>query len=179
MWLPIRDDVPTGPRWHDVSAHGTGTAGFTYLEVLVAVVILALAALSMGAALQANRDAAERGEQAAIADWLLQDGIAWARSLPRLDPTAPTFGSEAGERAGFDVDDVDDLAGLVEEAPTDRTGAAAGADWRRRFAVESVTTADPTAATTAGGSALLRVVVAVDHRNSEVATGTVWLARTP
>lgn len=155
------------------------SGGFTYLEVLVAVVVLALAALSMGAALQATRDAGADGERAATADWLLQDGIAWVRSLPRLDASAPTFGNEADERAGVDVDDVDDLTDLVESAPADRTGNASDGDWERHWKVESVTTADPSAVTSAGGSALLRVTIAITHRRSEVATATLWLARTP
>ena len=159
--------------------HQAGTGGFTYLEVLVAIAVLAIATTAMASALDQVRMAADDEERAAIAEHLLHDGLAWVRSLPRLDGTSPVFGSESGESPGVDVDDVDDLANVVETAPIDRGGLRHDAAWRRRWTVESVRLDDPDIAAADGSTTLLRVGLAVAHDGTEVATSSLLLARTP
>lgn len=159
--------------------HRDGDGGFTYLEVLVAIAVLATAATAMASALEQVRMAAADEERAAIAEHLLHDGLAWVRSLPRLDGTSPVFGSESGETRGVDVDDVDDLANVVETAPVDRGGSRHDAAWSRRWTVSSVRLANPDSAATDGSTTLLRVGLTVAHDGDELATASLLLARTP
>lgn len=157
----------------------TADGGFTYLEVLVAIAVLATAATAMASALEQVRMAAADDERTAIAEHLLHDGLAWVRSLPRLDATSPTFGAESGETRGVDIDDVDDLANVVETAPVDRGGSKHDAAWSRRWTVESVRLANPNSAGADGSTTLLRIGLAVTHDGDEVATASLLLARTP
>lgn len=158
---------------------GDDEAGFTYLEVLVAIAVLATAAIAMASALEQVRMAAADDERAATAEHLLQDGLAWVRTLPRIDGTAPTFGAESGETRGVDVDDVDDLANVVETAPVDRGGTQHTTAWSRRWTVESVRLANPNSAGADGSTPLLRVGLAVAYDGTEVSAASLLLARTP
>lgn len=155
------------------------SAGFTYLEVLVAIAVLATAVIAMASALEQVRMAAADDERAAVAEHLLHDGLAWVRTLPRLDADSPVFGAESGETRGADIDDVDDLANVVETAPVDRGGTRHDAAWSRRWTVESVRLANPDSAGADGSTTLLRVGLAVALDGAEVATASLLLARTP
>lgn len=154
----------------------TPTAGFTLLEVLVAVSILSIGALAMGSALEQARFAAADDARAAIADHLLQDGLAYVRSLPRLDPDEPGFGAEAAELV---VDDVDDLDERVETGPVDLGGVPHDSRWTRRFVVQSVDVDAPTTILADGTGPLLRVLVTVALDGAELRTASLLLARTP
>lgn len=154
--------------------------GFTYLEVLLAAVVLAGTMTCMGFALANTDDLAEQQRVQAEARYLLQDGVAWLRMLARVDPSdASGFGMEAGETTLADVDDVDDLNGVVETAPVDRSGTAAGTDWQRTWKVATATVTTPNTDATAGSTPLLRVRIGVVHQGREVAMETVLLSRTP
>ena len=151
--------------------------GFTYVEVLLAVAILAAAAVSAAYAVAQARSAGADAAVAATAEYLLQDGFAWARSLPRVDEaTSGTFGLETGETV---PDDVDDLDGLDERPPVDRAGNTMSGRWRRRWDVASVLVTDPTNEQGNGSTHLLRVEVRVLLDGSDVLTGSILLARTP
>ncbi|MCU0867056.1 MAG: type II secretion system GspH family protein [Planctomycetes bacterium] len=163
-----------------------GSRGFTYLEVLVAIVVLAGAAITASEALIGVRDRDERAARQATARHLLQDGLAIVLRLPRIDDVSPVFGREAGEPAltgsedlGTAVDDVDDLDGVVQTAPVDLGGLAHATAWRRRWVVTSAQLADPRLDAAAGSTSLLRVVIGIDHDGAELATTTILLARTP
>lgn len=162
----------------------TGTArrqgGFTYLEVLLATVVLAATMTSIGYALANSRDVAEQQQITAQARYLLQDGIAWARMLARVDAGTPSgFGREAGETTIADIDDVDDLLGLVETGPTDRAGVAASADWQRSWTVVSANLTTPTTNATNGSTPLLRVGITIAYQGRVVTSETLLLSRTP
>ena len=152
------------------------TRGFSYVEVLVAVVVLAGAVLAAAHALGSARehDAAEATRRGA--DALLQDAITRVRALARLEAAFPSFGLEAGETV---PDDVDDLDGWTENGPTDVSGTTWPSDWRRVHTVDSVALADPTSVVADGSTSLLRVRIGVAYRGTEVATETLWFARTP
>lgn len=154
----------------------TQAAGFTLLEVLVAVSILSIGALAMGSALEQARFAAADDARAAIADHLLQDGLAYVRSLPRLDPDSPRFGAEAAELV---VDDVDDLDERVETGPVDLGSVAHDTRWTRRYTVQSVDVDAPTTILTDGTGPLLQVTVTVALDGDDLRTASLLLARTP
>jgi Tfp pilus assembly protein PilV len=163
-----------------VTSRSRHADGFTYLEVLLAAVVLAGTMTCMGFALVNTDDMAERQQLQAQARYLLHDGIAWLRMLPRVDASdASGFGMEAGESLLADIDDVDDLTGVVETAPTDRGGVAASADWQRTWKVTSADLATPTTDAAAGSTPLLRVRIGIVHQGREIAGETLLLARTP
>lgn len=156
------------------------TAGFTYVEVLLAAALLAVTTATIGYALGHARDLGDRQALAAQGRYLLHDGLAWLQTLPREDVAEPGgFGMEAGESALADVDDVDDLAGMVETGPLDRLGNAAEADWTRTWTISSADLTTPTTDATSGSTPLLRVSLAVHCRGREITRETLLLSRTP
>lgn len=154
----------------------TNQRGRTHLEVLLAVVIRAGAVTSAAFARGQTRNTSASVDQAAVARYLLQDGVSWVRSLPRIDDTSPVFGSEAGETR---VDDVDDLDGRTEKPPTDQTGTSFSADWSRQWTVESVSLTDPLLVVADGSTTLLRIRIDVAYQGTLLASETVLIARTP
>ncbi len=148
--------------------------GFGYLEVLLALVVVASAVSAAGLALQSHalgqRDVAERS----LARSLVAEGLELAHALPLLDPeTGAQGGLEAGELAGS-VDDVGDLDGRSEAPPRDALGQiveAPGA-WRREFAVERVAASAPEQLDARGG--LLRLRVGVWRDDVLLAESTAW-----
>lgn len=154
--------------------------GFTYLEVLLAAVLLAGTVTTMGYALAQSRDSADEQAIVATGRHLLQDGLAWLRLLPRSDRADSShFGMETGESRLADVDDVDDLADLVETGPLDRHGTAADSDWSRSWSVTSASVASPATAAAKASTPLMNVRVTVSYRGRVVASETLLLARTP
>ena len=160
--------------------------GFTCLEVLVAIVVLAGAAITASEALIGVRDRDERAARQATARHLLQDGLAIVLRLQRIDADSPVFGREADEPVingsddlGVIVDDVDDLNGVVQTGPVDLSGQAHATAWRRRWLVTSATLADPRTDAAPGSTSLMRVVIGIDHDGAELATTSILLARTP
>ena len=150
--------------------------GFTYLEVLLAVVILAGAVTSAAFALGQTRNTSTSVDQAAVARYLLQDGVSWLRSLPRIDDTGAVFGAETGETV---VDDVDDLDGRSENPPTDRVGTTFTTDWRRTWTVDSVSLTDPMLVVADGSTSLMRIRIDILYLGTSLASETVLMARTP
>lgn len=151
--------------------------GFTYVEVLLAITILAAAAVSAAYAVAQARTVDENAAITASAEYLLQDGFAWARSLSRVDEAiSGTFGLEPGESV---PDDVDDLDGLDERPPRNRGGNLMHDRWRRRFDVASVTVGNPSDEENGGTTHLLRVEIEVLCNGDTIATASILLARTP
>ena len=163
-----------------MTARRDPAAGFSYLEVMIASVILAGAVTCMGLALEQSATVSANAPIAATGDYLLQDGVAWARSLRRLDATGSTaLGMEAGETLIAHIDDVDDLAGLVETNPVDRIGTAYGTRWRRAWTVVSAQIANPALTAAAGSTPLLRIDITVSLDGAVIASDTILLSRTP
>jgi prepilin-type N-terminal cleavage/methylation domain-containing protein len=151
-------------------------AGFTLIEVLLAVVVLACGTLGAAYAVGHVRQQGDDAVVAATARYLVDDGVAWVQSLRRIDDAGPVFGTEPDD---VDVDDVDDLDDRVETAPADRGGNAQSSDWQRRFVVDSVQIADPTLAVADGSTPLMRVRIQVAWQGSLRATDELLLARVP
>jgi hypothetical protein len=159
--------------------------GFTYLEVLIAVVVLAGAVVTASGALISAKDRDREQSQMATAKHLLEDGVAIVMRLPRLDESAPVFGREAGEStddnpADVDdlADDVDDLARVVQVGPTDLSGLVHGAAWERRWTVQSVALDDLGVAGD-GSTPLMQVRISILYQGNLLLVHTFLLARTP
>lgn len=156
------------------------SSGFTYLEVLLAAAILAGTMASMGFALASANDLAEQQRITAQGRYLMQDGVAWLRMLPRVDANDPSgFGMEAGESTLAHIDDVDDLRGVVETGPTDRAGVASSSDWQRQWTVFSANLTTPSTDAANGSTPLLRVSITISYQGRVVTSDTLLLSRTP
>jgi prepilin-type N-terminal cleavage/methylation domain-containing protein len=150
--------------------------GFTYLEVLLAVVVLAMGTVAASQALLSLQDQDERMQPQRLARQLLEDGVAWVRTLPRLDPQNPVFGVEADDAM---IDDVDDLSSTIETGPTDLGGNGWAADWYRSWSVRSVAPDAIAAPASPGSTTLLEVTITVGCDGADLAATTLLLARTP
>ncbi|MBK9385806.1 MAG: hypothetical protein IPN34_13430 [Planctomycetes bacterium] len=150
--------------------------GFGYLEVLLALVVVASAVSAAGLALQSQALAQRNLEERSLARALASEGLELARTLPLLDPeTGLQGGLDAGELAGS-ADDVGDLDDRSESPPRDAAGQLVGAagDWRRAYSVERVSSLAPEQLDPVG--ALLRVRVAVWRAELLLAEATAWRA---
>ncbi|MBL8754931.1 MAG: hypothetical protein JNK15_16620 [Planctomycetes bacterium] len=150
--------------------------GFTYLEVLLAVVVLAAGTTAASQALLSLRDQDERMQPQRLAEQLLEDGVAFVRTLPRVDVETPVFGAEADDRA---IDDVDDLDRTTQFGPTDLGGTAWPANWHRSWKVRSVEPATPNTSASPGSTGLLEVRITVGCDGADLASVSLLLARTP
>lgn len=154
----------------------SSTRGFTYLEVLLAVVILAGAAISASGALIAMRDRDEQEALSATAAHLLADGVARAYRLLRVDNSAPVFGPEASDTVS---DDIDDLDGLIETGPVDLGGDTHASSWQRGWRVTSANLSITDQEEAPGSTPLMRVRISIRRSGAELAATTILLARTP
>ena len=148
--------------------------GFGYLEVLLALVVLATAVSAAGLALQSHALGRAGAAELALARALVDEGLAAAERLPLLDPES---GTEGGREVGeVEADDLGDLDGWVEPAPRDAFGAPVGeaGEWRREFAVERVAGAAPDRAESSG--AAWRIRVAALRNGRLLAEGILWRA---
>ncbi|MEM7202809.1 MAG: type II secretion system protein [Planctomycetota bacterium] len=159
---------------------GREAGGFAYLEVLLGIVILGLAVATMGAGLQSTRTAlTERGVEE-VAEYLVQDGLAWVQRLGRRDDNFPSsWGREIFESVLRLYDDVDDVDGLVQSPVSDQAGEEFDATWSRSFVVESVDPAAPDVVVADNSTDLMRVRVAALRGNVEAAAEVMLLWRTP
>ncbi len=152
--------------------------GFTYLEVLLAVVVLAMGTIGASQAVLSLQQQDERVLPELLAQQLLDDAVAYVRTLPRQDTVSPVFGREGGEGTGT-VDDVDDLEKDVEKGPTDLAGTVWSKDWSRVWAVRSVSPNAVATTAPAGSTPLVEVQIVIEYLGAELARTVLLLARTP
>jgi Tfp pilus assembly protein PilV len=147
-------------------------AGFTFVEALLAVVLLAVTVTTMVVALDHVRTVNQENDDAAIATHLLHDGIARARILRRT-------GSATAVADPDDAASVEDLNGVGEVAPNDLAGAVFSTEWKRTWSVAHADVDAPLNNATATSTTLLRVTVAVAKNGVEEAAETFLLSKTP
>jgi hypothetical protein len=150
--------------------------GFGYLEVLLALVVVASAVSAAGLALQSHALGRRDAAQHELARELVAAGLTLARSLPIVDPEMGVQGGREAGEAQERADDVGDLDGWVESAPRDALGQliGVGGEWSRAFAVERVSSVEPQRLDPRG--ALLRIRVAALRGARVVAEGVCWRA---
>lgn len=150
--------------------------GFGYLELLLALVVLASAVAGAGLALQNHVLMRHGTEERAVAHGLVQEGLALARVLPRVDPESGRLGGLDPGQTNLDVNDVGDLHTRVESPPRDARGIAIGSpgEWERSYLVTVVDAMDLKTEVLSG--ALLHVQVMVRNRGRTMASGSIWIA---
>lgn len=89
--------------------------GFTLVEALIALAILETAVLAVVYTMTAGAKQTVAGDQVWRAGWLAEDLMEEIVCLDYADQVSPTsFGTEAGESARADFDDIDDYNGFAE-----------------------------------------------------------------
>lgn len=158
-------------RSGDPSIRGAGRAGFTLMESLTALGIMAVAGTALVAGVTSGVETAEYAVESQMAQGLAAQMFDEIAACRYCDATGSynqsTLGPEAGETSGasrVNFDDIDDYAGLVEQPPKDRFGIALGTEngsgatrhanfvasanyfnnWRREVSVVYVSAADLT-----------------------------------
>ena len=157
--------------------------GFTLIEAMISMVIVAVVILAAvraaGASARAQYQAAQRAKAQFLATGLIAEVLQASFEEPR---GGTFFGRDAGEVAGSkaNYNDVDDYHGWTESPPQDRAGAPIStfAGWERAVAVEWVNP-DNLAQTSAFDTGAKRVTISVRYNGSLVTTHVGVRTRAP
>lgn len=150
---------------------------FSFVEVLLATLVLALAATATAYWVETvnnlRQDAAEQTVGLALVK--VMEGI--LQPLPFREPGTAALGPEPGEVLD-EFDDLDDFHGLVASPPldNDRRPQSEYADWEVRVTVEPV---DPATLAVVAESDLRRVRIVAAHDGRPIAGGWWLRARSP
>ena len=154
-------------------------AGFTLIEVLVAIATIALGIVAMLTAVGSSTRVNGQGRKITQASFIAQELREWTVKLPFSDPDA----GDADNPPGPDgtnpqvfVDDLDDLMNVQYSPPRDGQGSPVTdlVGWSQTIAL---TWRDPNSLSTvvaAGGSDVIHVQVTIAKDGTEVLT-TGWL----
>jgi prepilin-type N-terminal cleavage/methylation domain-containing protein len=152
--------------------------GFTLIEALVATMIIGIAVVALLTANISHTKVNAFGINTSTAEFLVEEIRSLTASLDVVDPEfgAVTFGTETGENAVTDYDDLDDFDGEVFNPPINVLGAelADFSEYTQIVTVENVGANDFTTAIADHGSPIVRVSVQI-MMNSEEITSTSWI----
>ena len=146
------------------------SAGFTLVEVLVAVAIVGIVFTVLLEAFTVGLRMLEQSRHTTIAAGLAEEIHEMVLTLPLSDPEQPTnWGLEAGESAP-DFDDLDDLDGLVISPPLTSDGfvLADRANYAQQVTVVSVSATDFNQVVADGASDVYRISVSITYQGGEV-----------
>jgi prepilin-type N-terminal cleavage/methylation domain-containing protein len=154
-------------------------AGFSLIELMIAVVILGIGIAALMGTFAAGTRANNTGRRAAEAAFLAQEIREWTLRLPFTDLNDADQGNPPGPD-GSDpqafVDDLDDLMGVTYSPPRDATGTAITdkAEWTETIELTWLNPQDLTASVADGGSDIVCVTVTLRCDGQEALT-TSWL----
>ena len=155
---------------------GRSAAGFTIIEAVLSVVIVATLTTTMLTSVSANRAAMktmnDRAQGLMLAEALVAEIVALPFNDPSgsvIDPIGPNSGEAGATRAAFD--DCDDYHGFSEPNCLDKSGVAiaAGSGYARSVTVEFVQAAALNTAA-GSGSRVKRITVTVSSGSKPVAS---------
>ncbi|MDH4239365.1 MAG: prepilin-type N-terminal cleavage/methylation domain-containing protein [Phycisphaerae bacterium] len=116
--------------------------GFSFIEVLIAIVLVGIAIASLIAANSSFTKTNAAGTELSTAEFLLEQIKELTVVLPVVDPNTgmSTFGPEAGETTLADYDDLDDFDGAVFSPPINNYKATLNdfAAYTQQITVENV-----------------------------------------
>lgn len=151
--------------------------GFTFIEVLFAVLLVGLAIASLMAANAAFTKANGAGTDLSTAEFLIGQIKELTMLLPVIDPETElaTFGPETGETL-VDYDDLDDFNGATFSPPinAERTVLNEFSAYSQKITVQNVDASDFESVVANHGSNFVRVTVQV-YLNSEPISSANWL----
>jgi prepilin-type N-terminal cleavage/methylation domain-containing protein len=151
--------------------------GFTFVEVLIATMLVGLAIASLMVANRAFTTANDAGTDLSTAEFLIEQIKELMALLPVVDPQTDitTFGPETGE-ALASYDDLDDFDGANYSPPinADRSVLNDYAAFSQQVTVENVSASNFEQVVGDHGSYFVRVTVGV-YQNSQLITSASWL----
>ena len=116
--------------------------GFSFIEVLIAIILVGIAIASLLAANSSFTKANAAGTELSTAEFLLEQIKELTVMLPAVDPNNGmlTFGPEADEIILADYDDLDDFDGVAFSPPisADRATLSGFAAYTQHITVENV-----------------------------------------
>ena len=152
------------------------SSGFTFVEVLIAILLVGLAIASLMAANLAFTQANDAGTDLSTAEFLIEQIKELTALLPVVDPDGgTTFGPETGENlAGYD--DLDDFDGASFSPPinADRSPLNDYTSFSQQVTVQNVSASDFEQVVADHGSYFVRVTVSV-YQNAQRITTASWL----
>jgi prepilin-type N-terminal cleavage/methylation domain-containing protein len=150
--------------------------GFTFIEVLIAVVLLGLAVVSLVAANSAFTKANGAGVDLSTAEFLIEQVRELTALLPVIDPDSGTdvFGAEEATLA--DYDDLDDFDGKAFSPPisADRATLNGFAAFTQQITVQNVSPANFEQVVADHTSNFVLVTVKVLLNSKEISS-TSWI----
>lgn len=152
-------------------------SGFSFIEVLIAVMLVGFAIASLMTANAAFTKANGTGTDLSTAEFLIGQIKELTMLLPVIDPQDEftTFGPETGETLA-DYDDLDDFNGATFTPPIDaeRTTLNVFPAYSQKIAVENVNASDFEQVVANHSSNFVRVTVRV-YLNSRQISSANWL----
>jgi len=149
---------------------------FTFIEVLIAVVILGIAIVSMLTANLTYTKANDFGTKLSTAEFLIEQIKELTTTLPVIDPETgySTFGPE--EAAPSDYDDLDDFDNLSLSPPinADRQSLTNFPQFTQHIEVQNVHPNNFEQIVSDHSSNFVRVKVTI-YVNSEIISSTSWI----
>jgi len=151
--------------------------GFTFIEVLIAMVLAALAVVSLVVANGAFTKANDAGVDLSTAEFLIEQIRELTTLLAAIDPESgvSTFGPETGETLA-NYDDLDDFDGTSFSPPigVDRSVLNNFATFTQQITVENVSASDFEQVVSDHSSYFVRVTVRIFSNSREIDSAS-WL----
>lgn len=153
--------------------------GFTFVEVLIAVILVGCAVASLMVANQAFTRANDAGTDLSTAEFLVEQIKELTALLPVVDPETDitTFGPETGESL-LTYDDLDDFDGANFSPPIsagpNRSRLNEYAIFSQKVTVENVSASNFEDDVEDHSSNFVRVTVSV-YQNAQLITSVSWL----
>lgn len=152
-------------------------SGFTFIEVLFAVLLVGLAIASLLSANATFTKANGAGADLSTAEFIIAQIREFSMLLPVIDPETEyaTFGPETGETLA-DYDDLDDFDGATFSPPisAERTVLNEFASYSQKITVQNVNASNFEQVVADHSSNFVRVTVQV-YLNSKLISSTNWL----
>lgn len=152
--------------------------GFSFVEVLIALVLIGLAIASLVVANSSFTKANAAGTHLSTAEFLVEQIRELTIPLPVVDPTSgvSTFGPEADEPTLADYDDLDDFDGAAFSPPisAERSTLNDFAPFTQQITVQNISAGDFEQVVGDHGSYFVRVTVTVSLNSREISSAS-WI----
>ena len=153
--------------------------GFWLVESAVAIAVVGIGVVAVVGSQQAWHIQAVASEELSTGMRLATEIREMSLLLPANDPITGTvtWGSEFGEVIPLDLDDLDDLDGIIFDGPIDatRTSIVGMAGWSQQVTVQSVDPFNVLQVVPDGTSEIVKLEVTVQLNGEEI-TRLSWIA---
>lgn len=154
----------------------TTNKGFTLIEVMAAIFLMALAIVSLISASMISTNVNSKSTTLTTAEFLVEEVRELTALLGVVDPQSGTaaFGAEEGSLAGYD--DIDDLDGVTFSPPINAARATLTdfSQFTQQITVQNVSAADFQQVVSDHGSDFVKITVDVYYNNEPVSSSS-WI----